>query len=80
VPDGDSLPLFRIYAVLVLVKGERVTAADVHNAWSAWMCGEDPGHRSLKPFEELSPEGRAQDEPFADAIRAEARARGLGSR
>jgi hypothetical protein len=72
--------LFRIYAVLALVQGERVTAADVHDAWSAWMCGEDPSHPSLKPSAELAPDIRVQDEPYVAAIRAVARARGLDGR
>lgn len=69
LPDGDTHSLFRLYALLALVKGRSVDAADVHNAWAAWMNEYDPGHRSLKPFEELDAETRAADAPFADAIR-----------
>lgn len=69
VPDEDTIPLFRLYAVLALVKGIDVTLEDVHNAWSAWMLGCDPNHRSIKPFAELSPEVQWEDEPYAEAIR-----------
>jgi hypothetical protein len=70
LPDGDTAPLFRIYAVLALAKGEQVTAEDVHNAWVAWMTDADPAHRSLERFGELPLDVRRQDEPFVQAIRA----------
>lgn len=34
------------------------------------MQERDPGHRSLRPFEQLDAETQASDEPFVDAIRA----------
>jgi hypothetical protein len=72
LPDGDTRPLFRLYALLALVKGTGVTAADVHNAWAVWMEQQDPDHRSIRLFEELDAETQASDEPFAKAIRAAA--------
>lgn len=78
VPDGETGSLFRIYAVLALAKGERVVLEDVHDAWAAWMSGQDPEHRSVKPLTELAPEVQEADRPYLDAIRAVARARGLG--
>lgn len=33
------------------------------------MSQTDPEHQSIKPFEELSEDVQAQDEPFAEAIR-----------
>ena len=78
IPDGDTTGLFRIYAVLALAKGERVLLEDVHDSWAAWMSGQDPEHRSLKPFGVLAPEVRESDRPYLDAIRAVARDRGLG--
>jgi hypothetical protein len=69
LPEGDTASLFRIYAVLALAKGDRVTAEDVHNAWVAWMTASDADHPSIKPFSELSADARRQDEPFAEAIR-----------
>jgi hypothetical protein len=67
--DPDDLPLYRIYAVLALAKGTKVTAEDVHDAWSAWCAGTQPNHRSIVPFEELSPRVQSMDEPYVAAIR-----------
>jgi hypothetical protein len=70
VPDEPDLAsLFRTYAVLLLALGERVTAADVHNAWAAWMAGREPGHSQLKPYADLSPDVAAQDQRYVEAIR-----------
>lgn len=77
LPDGDTSHLFRIYALLALVKGTGVTATDVHNAWAVWMEQQQPDHRSIRPFEELDAETQASDEPFAKAIRAAAEHLGL---
>jgi hypothetical protein len=76
MPDGDTAPLFRIYAVLALARGAEVTTEDVHDAWVAWMLERDPGHPSLRPFDELDEDVRRMDEPFAQAIRAVAATRG----
>lgn len=73
LPDDETSDLFRIYAVLLLAKGQDVTAEDVHNAWVAWMARRDPDHESLCPFEELSNEVAADDEPYLNAIRLVAR-------
>lgn len=78
VPAGDTGPLFRMYAVLALAKGEGVGVEDVHDAWVAWMSGTDPHHRSLIPFSELSLDVQCADRPYVDAIRAVAREHGLG--
>lgn len=72
-PTGDVDGLFRLYAVLVLVKGGATTTSDVHDAWCAWMQASDPNHRSLRPFAELDPEIQAADEPYVAAIHAAAR-------
>ena len=75
ITDGDGLPplrtvnLFRIYAVLCLTTGIATTSRNVHDAWSAWMAGDDIFHRSLVPFEELTPEVQAMDDEYRDAIR-----------
>ena len=76
LPDDDSHDLFRVYAVLVLAKGESVDAADVHNAWVSWMSGRDPDHESLVPYDRLSPDTAAQDAPYVAAIRSVARVSG----
>jgi hypothetical protein len=75
LPDADTAPLFRLYAVLALARGEAVTLEDVHDAWAAWMSGRDPEHPSLRPFDELSDEVQRADVPYRDAIRAVARER-----
>jgi hypothetical protein len=67
--EGDTDILFLMYAVLALTVGEAVEPEDVHDAWSAWMTHRDPTHGSIKPFSQLSPETKRQDQPFADAIR-----------
>jgi hypothetical protein len=58
-----------MYAVLVLAVGEEVEAANVHDAWAAWMSQSDPGHESIEPFDNLAQDVQAQDEPFAEAIK-----------
>lgn len=73
LPDGDMLPLFRIYAVLLLAKGEETTRADVHNAWVAWMAERDNNHESLIPFGELDEAVQSEDSPYVVAIRTVAR-------
>lgn len=69
LPGGDTAALFRVYAVLVLAKGEEVTRADVHNAWVAWMAGQDGNHESLVPFSDLDAETQVEDSPYVVAIR-----------
>lgn len=68
-PQDDAARLYRLYALLALVKGGDVTAEDVHDAWAVWMIESDPHHRSLIPFPELSATVRRSDQPFVDAIR-----------
>ena len=72
-PDDRASELYRLYALLALVKGVEVTLADVHNAWSVWMSGDQPDHPALVPFAELDAAQRQQDEPYAEAIRRAAR-------
>lgn len=69
VPDEDTSSLFRIYAVLLLAKGQAVTREDVHNAWVAWMLDKGEAHESIVPFVELSAETQAEDSPFMVAVR-----------
>ena len=69
LPSGDNFQLFRIYAVLLLALGGRVSRADVHNAWAAWMADRVKSHPALVPYEELDPVTAKQDLPFLDAIR-----------
>lgn len=69
LPAGDTTELFRMYAVLLLAKGEQVTRADVHNAWVAWMAASEPSHDALVPFERLDAQTQSEDSPFVVAIR-----------
>lgn len=70
LPDASDLDaLFRLYAMLARVKGKAVTASDVHDAWSAWMLNRGEDHDSVVPFEALTSDTQADDEPFAAAIR-----------
>jgi hypothetical protein len=78
LPEGDTFPLFRMYAVLLLAKGEQVTRADVHNAWVAWMAGRAGDHESLVPFSDLDVEIQAEDSPYVVAIQTVARSLGSG--
>jgi len=72
-PREDAQRLYRLYALLVLVRGEQVTAEDVHDAWSVWMTERHSGHRSLVPFVELAQDVRESDQPFVESIRQVAR-------
>lgn len=81
IPD-DLLPaeedldeLFRLYALLARTKGEAVTAEDVHDAWATWTINRGEDHESVKPYSDLDPSTRREDNPFVDAIRAVARGR-----
>jgi len=70
-PDAlspDDLPLYRLYAVLLLAKGQNVTAEDVHNAWAAWASDHEPESQHLLPFKELSLRAQRKDQPYVDAI------------
>jgi hypothetical protein len=79
LPDEDTSSLFRIYAVLLMAKGQEVTRGDVHNAWVAWMLDKGERHESLVPYAELSAETQAEDSPFMVAVRTVARRHGVGS-
>jgi hypothetical protein len=76
LPNEDTSSLFRMYAVLLLAKGQEVAREDVHNAWVAWMLDRGETHESLVPFAELSAETQAEDSPFMVAVRSVARQRG----
>lgn len=68
LPDDSTFGLFRIYAVLLLAKGDKVDARDVHNAWVAWNNSFNSQHESSVPFEQLSETVAAEDLPFVQAI------------
>jgi hypothetical protein len=66
--------LARLYALLVLVKGEATTLRDVHDAGSVWRDRTRPDHPSLIPFEQLSRVVQLLDRPYATAIHKAGRA------
>lgn len=72
LPDDapDLGHLFRLYALLGLVKGESVTTRDVHDAWTVWMLERGESHESIVPFDRLSPSVQDEDKPFLEAILA----------
>lgn len=70
-PDAaldEDMPLYRIYAVLLLAKGQTVTLEDVHNAWAAWASQYEADSRNLIPFKELSLSVQRKDQLYMDAI------------
>jgi hypothetical protein len=73
LPDLEP-DLIRLYALLALVKGEQATLADVHDAWAIWRDQTRPDHRSIVPFDELTPETQELDRPYMEVIRAVAHA------
>ena len=80
LPDEDTTDLFRLYAVVLLAKGEDVTSEDIHNAWVAWKLERGAEHESMVPFGDLDAATQAEDSPFVSAIRAVARSRSASSR
>lgn len=68
LPPDKDLPLYRLYAVLLLAKGKDVTPEDVHNAWAAWASDREPDSRDLLPFKELSLRDQRKDQPYVHAI------------
>jgi hypothetical protein len=71
VSPGLDPELARLYALLVLVKGEATTLRDVHDAGSVWRDRTRP---SLIPFEQLSRVVQLLDRPYATAIHKAGRA------
>ncbi|MGI8549627.1 MAG: DUF7701 domain-containing protein [Dehalococcoidia bacterium] len=68
LPPDEDLPLYRLYAVLLLAKGKNVTAEDIHNAWAAWASDHEPESRDLLPFKELSLRDQRRDQTYVDAV------------
>jgi LPS sulfotransferase NodH len=68
-PSEDATILYALYALLVASKGEETSLRDVHDAWATWMALRGIEHESAIPFEHLSSEVQAEDQPFVDAIR-----------
>ncbi len=60
--------LLDLYALLVLVRGEKCTLEDVHDAWSIWRNRTLPSHQSIIPFYDLSVPVQEMDREYARAI------------
>jgi hypothetical protein len=69
MPEGDSIELFRLYAVLLRAKGVNATSSDIHDAWSAWMASRDNTHEALVEYNDLDEDTQFQDRIFAYAVR-----------
>jgi hypothetical protein len=65
---GQDPAILDLYLLLALIKGAEVTLRDVHDAWAVWRSRSRPGHPSIVPFEQLTPDVQDLDRPFADAI------------
>ena len=72
-PGNANELLYLMYAVLLRVKGVNVTGSDVHDAWAAHAEYNTLGSSLIMPSSELTPDQRALDEPFAEAIQRVAR-------
>lgn len=62
--------LLDLYVNLVLSTGTETTLENVHDAWSIWKNRIDPTHKSLIPFQELTPEVQELDRKYMNAIRS----------
>jgi hypothetical protein len=65
---GLDPELRKLYALLVLVKGEETSLEDVHDAWSIWCNIDRPTHRSLIPFDQLTPKVQELDRLYMEVI------------
>lgn len=68
IPTAGDIALYRGYAVLSFAKGDATTPKDVHDMWSAWIVASYPEHRSLKPFDQLTPDVQKMDSLYVEAI------------
>lgn len=69
IPAQDGEVLLLLYALLAHVKGQRTTARDVHDAWTAWRRIRGSVHPAMVPYADLPPKVRVTDREFAVAIR-----------
>ncbi|MGB4768368.1 MAG: hypothetical protein WBP22_03855 [Candidatus Saccharimonas sp.] len=62
--------LLDMYAIFALTKGEKTTNRDVHHAWVLWARRYDPHNPDIRHYDDLPSEVKAEDSPFAHAIRS----------
>lgn len=65
--------LLDLYALLVLTTGQNTTWENVHDAWAIWRNRTNPDHKSLIPYENLTPEVQQLDEEYTEAIKSVAK-------
>ncbi|WP_405558940.1 hypothetical protein OHV08_33910 [Streptomyces canus] len=66
---GQPPALLDLYALLALSQGVNTSLAHVHDAWALWRSRTHSSHPSILPFDELTADVQALDEPYAAAIR-----------
>lgn len=66
---GIHRELLDACALLVYVKGERITHADFHHAWALWTRKSNPDHIYMLPPDQLPPDVKEMDQQYLDAIR-----------
>jgi hypothetical protein len=71
---GCEMDLIDLYALLALTRGTETTLKDVHDAWSVWRNTSRPDHKSLIPFDDLTPEVQELDRKYQEAIHEAAKA------
>lgn len=69
--------LLLLYALLAVTHGSRVSKRHVHDAWVTWQLLRGEEHRSNVPFDELTADVQAEDEPYREAIVQAAQKLGL---
>jgi hypothetical protein len=60
---------YRAYALLVFVKGQKVTLEDVHDAWAMVRNETNPNHKDLVRFKKLPATIAEWDRPYAESIK-----------
>jgi hypothetical protein len=66
--EGLDKELLELYTLLGVMLGTEVAKDYVHDAWSVWQNRKNPEHKSLVPFEELSPQIQDLDTKYVEAI------------
>jgi hypothetical protein len=66
---GQPPALLDLYALIALRHGVNTSVADVHDAWALWRSRTHSSHPLIVPFDQLTPDVQALDEPYAAAIR-----------
>lgn len=66
--DDCDPELLDLYALLALTTGSGTTLEDVHEAWAIWRNRTNPNHKSLIPFDQLTPEIQEYDRKYMEAI------------